>query len=60
MTTSPAIFTHDELTWIDGATAALLGDPTKWTDGWMTLIGLRSAGIKAKHSRTTTKDRMAG
>jgi hypothetical protein len=46
------VFKRDELVWIDGWVADVMGRPEMWVDVWKQFLGLRAAGLRAKVTKT--------
>jgi hypothetical protein len=49
---SRKVFKSDELVWIDGWVADVMGRPDQWIPIWMTFLGLRTRGLQAKFTRS--------
>jgi hypothetical protein len=49
------VFKPDELVWIDGWVADVMGQPDMWVGTWMQFLTLRGAGLQAKFTRTGSR-----
>lgn len=45
---SRKVFKPDELVWIDGWIADVMGRPDQWIPTWMAFLGLRTRGLQAR------------